>query len=324
VRKNNAERVWGSLEELGYIPNAGSNGVGKKRRLGLLITPLTEVHTAELIARFNENAAALGYDVLICSIGDSSQQAAAHVQSLLDREVSGIAALVLNPDPLLTEALSLVDIPVIDCDPNRALRNGAALSIDYWRGVREAVQHLAMMGHREIAFIGSALGHLPTKQKSDAFVLALKEIGCMPNWLVEADSSFIGGIAGMERLITSNPVPTAVLCSCDAIALGALWTLWRAGISVPDGISLICLDDCHFAAWMAPPITTVQISIADFAKRALEALQHIIENPLANTANSVLKVPTSLVVRGSSSYPPGRALPKANQTGAILEQTTYS
>ena len=320
VRKNTADRVWESLEELGYTPNAGAKGVPKYRRLGLVIAPLTEVHTGELIARFHENAAALGYDVLTCSIDHSRQQATAQVAMLLERKVSGIAALVLNPDSLLTEALSLVDIPVIHCDSNQTLRNGAALSIDYWRGVREAVQHLAMLGHREIAFVGSPLGHLPTKRKSEAFLLALKEIGCMPNWLVEADSSFTGGIAGMERLITSDPLPTAVLCSCDAVALGALWALGRAGISVPDGISLICLDDCHFAAWMAPPVTTVQISITDFAKTALEALQHIIENPLTNTANGVLKVPTSLVVRGSSRYPPGRALPKSNQAGAILEQ----
>ena len=319
VRKNTADKVWESLEELGYMPNAGSKGVSKNRRLGLVIAALTEVHTAELIARFHENAAALGYDVLTCSI-DDSRQAAAQVQMLLDRKVSGIAALVLNPDSLLTEALSRADIPVIHCDSNRVLRNGTALSIDYWRGVREAVQHLAMLGHREIAFVGSSLGHLPTRQKSEAFLLALREIGCMPNWLVEADSSFTGGIAGMERLITSDPLPTAVLCSCDAVALGAFRALWRAGISVPDGISLICLDDCHFAAWMAPPVTTVQISITDFAKTALEALQHIIVNPLANTANSLLKVPTSLVVRGSSSYPPGRALPKSNQAGAVFEQ----
>lgn len=69
---------------------------------------------------------------------------------------------------------------------------------------------------------------------------------------------------------------------------------------------------------MDPPVTTVQISIRDFAMTALEALQNLIENPLAATANSVLKVPTSLVVRGSTTYPPGRALPKADQAATLL------
>jgi LacI family transcriptional regulator len=321
VRKNTADRVWESLEELGFIRHSGPGAI-PKNRLGLVITPLTEVHSAELIARFHESAAALGYDVLTCSIGNSSEQAAAQVQTLLDRKVKGIAALVLNPNSLLSEALSLVDIPFICCDSNRALRNGAALSIDYWRGVREAVQHLAMLGHRAIAFIGSTPGHLAIERKSEAFLLALKEIGCMPNWLIEGNSSFTGGIAGMELLFTSNPLPTAVLCSCDAVALGALWALRHAGISVPEEISLVCLDDCQFAEWMAPPVTTVQISIPDFAMKALEALQNLIENPMSNAANSVLKVPTSLVVRGSTSFPPGRALPRADQAVTLLEQTS--
>lgn len=320
MRKDTAKRVWESLGELGYIPHAASRIVSKRRLVGLLINPILEVHSAELIVRFHESASILGYDVLTRTIGESSQQTANHLQIFLDRKVDGIAALVLNPDSLLTEALSLVDIPLVCCESNRAVRRGAALSIDYLRGVREGIQHLALLGHREIAFIGSAVGQLATKQKAEAFLLALQEIGCRPNRLIEADSSFAGGIAGMERLIASNPVPTAVLCSCDPVALGALWVLWRASISVPEGISLICLDDCPFAEWMAPPVTTVQISVEHIAKTALEALQNIIENPLANAVNSVLKVPTSLVVRGSTSYPPGRALPKSNQGDTQIEQ----
>ena len=320
MRKGTADRVWESLGELGYIPFAASKLVAKNRLLGLLINPVFEVHSADLIARFHENASMLGYEVLTRSIGESSQQAADHLQTFLERKVDGIAALVLNPDSLLSDALSRIDVPVIRCYSNQEIRRGAAFSIDYLRGVREAVQHLALLGHREIAFIASAPGHLATQRKSEAFLVALKEIGCMPKWLIEADPPFTGGIAGMERLIASNPRPTAVLCSCDAVALGALWALWRAGIPVPDGISLICVDHCQFAEWMAPPVTTVQTSVADLAKTAVDALQKIIENPLADTARSVLKVPTSLVVRGSTSYPPGRALPRTNQTMTLLEQ----
>jgi DNA-binding LacI/PurR family transcriptional regulator len=322
VRKNTADRVWESLEELGFIRHSGRGAIAKNRLLGLVIAPLSEPHSAELIARFHESAALLGYDVLTCSIGVNGQQAAAQVQTLLDRKVEGIAALILNPDSPLAEALSLVEIPVIYCDSNRAVRNGAALSIDYARGVREAVQHLALLGHREIAFIGAASNHLATKRKSEAFLLALKEIGCLPNsdWLIEADSSFTSGIAGMEQLLTFSPLPTAVLCSCDAVALGALWALRHAGISVPDGISLICLDECQFAEWMAPTVTTVQISIPDFATTALATLQNLIDNPTSNTGYSVFKVPTSLVMRGSTSYPPGRALPTSNQAGPVFEQ----
>lgn len=136
VREGTTAKVWESLQELGCIPHAGPRPAPKNRVVGLVIAPLSEPHSAELIARFHENAAVLGYDVVTCSISDSSRQAAAQVQTLLSRKVEGIAALILNPDSFLTEALSHLDVPVICCDPSRPIRNGAAPSIDYWRGVR--------------------------------------------------------------------------------------------------------------------------------------------------------------------------------------------
>ncbi len=324
VSKETADKVWGSLEELGYIPQNGSRVGVRNRLLGLLIAPLSAPHSAELTARFHECATSLGFDVLTRSIGDDHQQALQQIQVLLDRKVEGIAALSLTPDPALSEALSRVNVPVLCCDPMRTAQTTALLSIDYGRGVREAVQHLALLGHREIAFIGAASKCLATKHKCEAFRLALKEIGCTPNndWLIGTESSFTGAIAGTEHLLAFTHLPTAVLCSCDAVALGVLWTLRHHDITVPDRMSLICLDDCQFAEWMAPPVTTVQISVRDFARTAVDVLQSMIENPLPPLPRNEFKIPTTLIVRGSTSYPPGRALPKSIPQSAMLEQNS--
>jgi DNA-binding LacI/PurR family transcriptional regulator len=319
-----ADKVWDSLQELGYSSPSRFGTVPRNRLLGLVIAPLSEPHSAELMARFQERAAAVRYDVLTCSIGDTEHQVATQLKTLLDRHVEGVAVLILTPNAELTKALLLVDAPVICCDSLSAASNIAALSIDYGRGVREGVQHLARIGHREIAFIGSTSGCLATKQKFDAFLLALKEIGCVPEneWLLETDSSFTGGIAGAEQLLSYSHRPTAVVCSGEAVALGTLWALRHAGISSPDGLSLICLDECQFAEWMVPRVTTVEISIPSFAKAAFEALQNMIESQETNSPNAVLKVPTALFVRGSTSYPPGRALSRLNQASASFEQTS--
>lgn len=313
VSKGATKRDERSLEELGPSPLARAKTLSAKRRLvGLLLSPHTEPHLSESVAWFQEAAWDRDYDVLTYSIRSHKQQAISCLRMLLERRVEAIASLILDPGPDLMEALSSVNIPVVCFDAIHAIRNGASLSVDYGHGVREGVQHLALLGHREIAFIGSTLECRTMKPKSEAFLLSLKEIGCTPSnsWLIETDGSFAAGMQSMQRLLELSPRPTAVMCAGDAATLGALWTLGQTRTSVPEEVSLICLDDCRFCDLMVPPITTVQIPLREFAGTAVDALKCLMEDPLGRIPKSALRVQTSLIVRGSTSYPLGRALPR--------------
>lgn len=302
-----------SLEEHGPSPVAHARTASAKRHLvGLLLSPHTETHLSESVAWFQETAWARGYDVLTYSIRSQKQRAMPYLRMLLERRVEAIASLILDPGPDLMEALSSVEVPVVCFDAVHAIRKVASLSIDYGHGVREAVQHLALLGHREIAFIGGTLQCRTMRSKSEAFLLSLKEIGCTPKtgWLIETDDSFAGGMQSMQRLLELSPRPTAVMCSGDAVTLGALWALGQTRIAVPEEVSLICLDACRFCDDFVPPITTVQIPIKEFSGTAVDALKYLIEDPLRRVPKSALRVQTSLIVRGSTTYPLGRALPR--------------
>jgi len=212
-------------------------------------------------------------------------------------------------------------IPHVGLGTASSIRNGVSLPVDYRRGIREGVQHLALLGHREIALLGCAPGRPRMQPKLDAFVLALKEIGCEPrsSWLIQCEESFAGGATSVERLLGLSPRPTAAMCSADAVALGALWALGQAGITVPEGISLICLEGCPFADLMVPQVTTVEIALQESTRTAVDILVNLIGNPLGHPAKNSLKANTTLMVRGSTSYPPGRALPRVNPKRTTLE-----
>ena len=275
------KRAERSLEELGPSSLARAKAPYAKRRLvGLLLSPQTEPHLSESIAWFQEAAWALDYDVLIYSIRNQKQQAMPCLRMLRERRVEAIASLILDPIPDLMEALSSVDIPVVCFDAIDPIRNGESLSIDYRNGIREGVQHLALLGHREIAFIGGPLESRTMKPKMEALLLSLKEIGCAPksSWLIETDGSFSGGMTGMQRLLNLTPRPTAVMCSGDSLTLGALFALGQTRTSVPEDVSLICLDDCRFGDLIVPPITTVQIPLQDFAGTAVNILRCLMED----------------------------------------------
>jgi DNA-binding LacI/PurR family transcriptional regulator len=313
VSNGATDRAERSLEKLGPLQLARTRMPSAKRRLvGLLLSPHTGPHLAESVAWFQEAAWALDYDVLTYSIRNQKQQAMPCLRMLSERRVDAIASLILDPDPDLMEALSNADVPVVCFEGIHTIRGGASLSIDYRHGIREGVQHLALLGHREIAFIGCTPECRTMKPKLEAFLLSLKEIGCTPksSWLIETDGSFSSGTTGMHRLLALSPRPTAVMCSGEAVTLGVLFALGQMRISVPEEVSLICIDQCRFCDLMVPPITAVQIPLPEFAETIVDALKHLIEDPLGHIPKNALRVETSLIVRGSTSYPLGRALPR--------------
>ncbi|MGB7190121.1 MAG: substrate-binding domain-containing protein, partial [Acidobacteriaceae bacterium] len=114
-----------------------------------------------------------------------------------------------------------------------------------------------------------------------------------------------GGMAAMEKVLRGPELPTAVMCSNDMTAIGALRVLARAGMKVPEEMSVIGFDDIHLAEFVYPPLTTVQMSRSDLARGAFEALRAIRETPEKRAQPMIT---TRLIVRQSTSYPRGSAL----------------
>ena len=114
-----------------------------------------------------------------------------------------------------------------------------------------------------------------------------------------------GGIAAMEGLLAAKKMPTAVMCSNDLTAIGVLHKLYRAGLRVPDDLSVIGFDDIHIAEVTIPPLTTVQMSRLDLARAAVTALREQVELAGDSAKNGEFCIRTNLVVRESTTFPRG-------------------
>ncbi|MGB0125049.1 MAG: substrate-binding domain-containing protein, partial [Silvibacterium sp.] len=171
------------------------------------------------------------------------------------------------------------------------------------------VQHLAALGHRELSFISGPLGQRSSQLRKAAFLQSVAEIGVTPaaDWLIEGDHTLEGGMTAMEKLLEAPELPTAVMCSNDMTAIGALRVLARTGIKVPEDISVIGFDDVHLVEFVFPPLTTVRMSRNDLARGAFDALRAIRETPEKRVPQTIS---TNLIVRQSTSYPRGSALSK--------------
>ena len=115
-----------------------------------------------------------------------------------------------------------------------------------------------------------------------------------------------GGIAAAEKLFTSPRLPTAVMCSNDMTAIGVLHKAYRAGLRVPDDLSIIGFDNIHITQMTIPPLTTIQMSCIDLAREAVTALRASLEGTDAPKRDYPIE--TRLVVRESTGYPRGTML----------------
>jgi DNA-binding LacI/PurR family transcriptional regulator len=311
-----AQRVWKAIEEVGYLPNTQARALvsGRSHMLGLIVSEITNPFFPELIQEFENLAVAQGYEVLIGSTNYDPARTESLMRRLLQRNVDGVAVMTFGIEEDLVQKLVEREFPLVFVDAGPDLPNIHVLKVDYAEGIRQGVQHLAALGHRSIAFISGPLTQRSPKARREAFLKSMAELGLRvpPEHLVEGNHTMEGGIVAMEKLIALGELPTAVMCSNDMTAIGALHALYRTTHKVPEDISVVGFDDIHLAQFMLPPLTTVQMSCKDLASAAVDALRAGIEPNHTKPRRKEWTIPTRLVVRQSSAFPRGSLPARVN------------
>jgi DNA-binding LacI/PurR family transcriptional regulator len=309
VGKDLAKRVWKAVEEVGYLPNSQARALvsGRSRILGLIVSEITNPFFPELVQEFENLAVAQGYEVMIGSTNYDPARTESLIRRMMQRKVDGVAVMTFGIEEEIVEKLVEHEFPLVFVDAGPELKNIRVLKVNYGEGIREAVQHLAALGHRRIAFITGPMRMRTAVTRRDAFCRSMAELGLtvQAQYTVEGDHTMEGGKAAMEQLAALPELPTAVICSNDMTAIGVLHALDETTHKVPGDISVVGFDDIHLAQFMLPPLTTVQMSCRDLAEAAVQALRAGIEPDHPKAAQKEWPIATRLVVRRSTNFPRG-------------------
>jgi LacI family transcriptional regulator len=161
------------------------------------------------------------------------------------------------------------------------------------------------MRHERIGFVAGPLRLRSAVARRDAFEASMREIGLQvrPEFIVEGDHRLEGGKLALRKLSKLREQPTALMCSNDMTAIGVMRQAFDLGIAVPQELSVIGFDDTRLADFMIPPLTTIQMSQAELATLAFNALLKEVkrEAPSPNGTEFVLK--TQLILRKSTTFP---------------------
>jgi LacI family transcriptional regulator len=307
VNPKMAKRVWEVIKELNYLPNTQARALvsGRSRMLGLIVSEITNPFFPELIQGFEDVAVEHGYEILIGSTNYDPERMQSCIRRMVERKAEGVAVMTFGIEEPLLEQLAERNVPMVFIDVGPEQPGISVLRVDYHLGIRQGVQHLAALGHRDIAFVSGPLKLHSAQSRLAAFKRATQECGINvdPERIAEGDHTMEGGIAAAEKLLSGDNLPTAVMCSNDMTAIGVLHKAYRVGLRVPDDLSVIGFDNIHITQMTIPPLTTIQMSCYELARAAVMALRAHVEPDL--TPERSYPIDTQLVVRESTGFPRG-------------------
>ncbi|QNI38194.1 LacI family DNA-binding transcriptional regulator [Edaphobacter albus] len=299
-------RVHKAAKQLGYFPNTYARilSSGKSYTYGLIISDITNPFFPDLVKLFERHALEYDYETLVVDTDYDLKRMEQCVRRLLEHKVDGVAIMTSEMEPKLIQILSRRDIPLVFLDTGKVGRNISNITIDYEHGIALAIDHLLQLGHERIALIQGPPTLKSAVTRRNAFISSLKRqnITLRREYIRTGNHGVDGGQAAMNELLDLPSPPTAVMCSNDLTAIGALDAAYTRGVQVPSELSLIGFDDIQLSGLMQPPLTTIRVSRVEIALRAFMALYDAIPGSRKRTANHIIA--TELIARRSTAPPP--------------------
>ena len=293
------KRVLEAAAEIGYRPDSLAQGLrrSRSRNLGVLFS-LRRPFEVELVEHMLPLAKTLGYDLLLGPFSPGREQDDV-IDELLRYRSAGI--VVVGPklhardlEPLGREVALLEVGRDVSGGTIDVIRNDDAL------GAKLAVDHLVELGHTKITYIDG--GDNPgADRRCEGYRATMTDHGLAAHINVVPGGYDEDDGAQAAHQLLGRSLPTAVIAANDLCAIGVLDTLDRAGLSVPDDVSLIGYDDARFGRIPGIGLTSVRQNIAQMAKLAISSLVDRLDRPDRKPINRTLK--PRLVVRDTTSAP---------------------
>ena len=176
--------------------------------------------------------------------------------------------------------------------------SGHSIGCDNVKGAYDATTHLIGLGRKNIAFFGSSTKDSPEfKQRYRGYCKALTSAGLAidPELQFGADNQETSGTSATARLMASGKAFDAIFTASDLIAIGTIKHLRKAGLRIPNDVSVVGFDNIPAASYLNPALTTVHQDTIVAGELLVDQLIRMING---ETPQSQLVVPT-LIVRGS-------------------------
>ncbi len=313
VSESTREAVMEAVRKLDYHPNAHARALksGRSYNLGVLFSDdsqsgLTHPFFSTVLESFKKQAEASGYDITFISHRLGADRAT-YLDHCRYREVDGVCVACIHFDDEETLRLIHSDLPLVTIDC--VFDDRMSICSDNESGMKMLVEYVFGKGHRRIAYI-----HGPRSAVTDiriaSFFRAASRLGLQVPEEYLTESEYIsprGVYEAAKALLSLKERPTCILVCDDFSVTGALRAAQKAGLRVPEDLSLAGFDGIEQMQNFYPRLTTVRQDAGAMGREAALRLIRQIEDPAFPRAG-FCSVPCTLIPGQTVAAPPLPAL----------------
>nr|WP_026341810.1 substrate-binding domain-containing protein [Actinomadura atramentaria] len=299
------ERVERAIRDLGFVRNGSASTLraGHSSTLGLLVLDLANPFFTDVARGVEETAGERGYAVILATSADSAERQARNIRVLAEQRVRGVLLTPVGDEAERADMLRERGVPVVLLDHPTPRASQCSVSVDDVAGGELAVRRLLDGGARDVAYVTGPASLRQCADRRRGALRALRAAGLGRDALREltmpAMNPRAGHEAGQRLLADDRPLPDAVFCANDLLALGVMRALLAAGVKIPQDVALIGYDDIEFSAAAAVPLCSVRQPTYQLGRIATELLLEECDDPSGHAHQQVMFQP-ELVVRESS------------------------
>ena len=310
VSESTRERVLEAIKELNFVKSATAFSLKAQQSHNVLVvvSNIGNIFYSKMFQGVQLRAEENGYSVIISSRASGPEHPV--LERLRTGRVDGV--IVLDPTPLAESDLDFLATfyrqtpPIVGFSEKPGLLPYPHILVDNFKPSYELTRYLIELGHRDIAVV-QAPDYLPVRlERLGGFLEAMREAGLK----VRDANIFEGGFESPAGHMVARQLlergradmPTAIVCSNDEMAMGMISDLVRAGIRIPEDLSVVGFDDCTLADVYSPPLTTVAQPRALIGQEAMELLLRIMADP-STPSDTVVTLETTSCIRASTAPP---------------------
>lgn len=308
VSEETRRRILAAATELGFTPSLRGKSLSRKRAYAVGLVVQRDPDVLELDPFFGAFIGGVesylqGRDyALVLQMSSGAEQTLDRYRRLAaDRRVDGVFLNELEVDDARLGLVQELGLPAVAVNPDAGCPV-PAVTQDSTGAIRALFGHLAAAGHRRVAHVAGPMNYLHSRQRAEAWRLALDEFGLEAGVCVPGEFTYKGGLAAAEA-IAADAGTTAVFCANDLSALGLIAGLGRRGVSVPGQVSVAGFDGIQLGDYFHPTLTTVVTTPRRTGFEAARVLLEVIESRasggVAEVAGAAV-APAELVLREST------------------------
>ncbi len=289
VSEETRQAIRQAIKELDYHPRAAARSLKSNctHRIGMvpLISPEendsvapSDIAFLDFLAAVNTAAAEQGYGVLLFAATSQDEELQIYERLVGEKQVDGLLLMGTQPTDRRIELLLRQQFPFVTFGRSRHPEDHAYADTDGAKGIADAVDHLAALGHRRIGYVAPPGTLMCAAHRWQGFSTAMAEHGLDidDQLIVEGGFTEQSGQIAMHLLLDLPHPPTAVITANDVCAFGAMRALQTRGLLAGQDVSVVGFDDIRLASHWYPSLTTLRQPLRRIGSAAAQILTAII------------------------------------------------